>query len=796
VPPVVIQADVVENPDAPEEPGPFLRRQRAAAGLTQEDLAERSGVTARTIGNLERGRAGRPYPGSVRRVAAALGLSEAQTHDLITRYRRERDDSTALGAAPPEPAPSGTGTLRAPMPVPVPRQLPAAIRDFAGRAGELEALAGLLADSGQTGHGTAIALVTGMAGVGKTALAVHWAHQVASLFPDGQLYLNLRGFDPGGAPVAATEAVRGFLDALGVAPERIPAGLDGQAGLYRSVLADRRMLVVLDNALDEQQVRPLIPASPGSMVLVTSRRELAGLAAADGAQLLSLDVLSSAEARQVLTARIGVARVAAEPDAVTQIADLCGFLALALTITAARAAARPHLPLAVLAAELRDAAGRLDALDAGDTTASVRTVFSWSYQQLRPGPARMFRLLGVHPGPDISIPAAASLTGIDHPRARSELTELSRAHLISEHVPGRYALHDLLRAYAASQAHATDSDTSQREATGRVLDYYLHTAYCAARLLEPTRTPITLAATSPGVTPGHIADLEQAMAWFQAEQQTLLAAITLAAGSGFDIHAWQLPWTMSDFLGRKGHWLQWAESGQSGLAAATRLEDTAAQAVCHRLLSVAWNRQGDQDRALTHLTECLKLYRQLGDRNGEAHVHGMFGQINQGLGRYAESLGPAEQALRLFRAVGDKVGQATMLGNIGFIHAMLGDYERAREFCRQALVLNQETDDRLREAAFLDSLGYAEQHLGNQAQAADYYARALALLRELGARYFESTTLTHLGDLHCDAGDTDAARCAWQQALGILDDLQHRDAEQVRAKLASLADPGAAERSA
>jgi transcriptional regulator with XRE-family HTH domain len=575
---VINGADVVEKPAYREPPGSWLRLRRTAAGLTQEDLAERSGVTARTIGNLERGRAGRPYPGSVRRVASALGLSEAETDELIARYRgrtgpaqsRTADRDGSGGSAPPDQARPGTGTARAP----VPRQLPAAITNFAGRGVELEALTGLLANGGEADRGIVIALVTGMAGVGKTSLAIHFAHQAAIRFPDGQLYVNLRGFDPGGAPAAPTEAVRGFLDALGVAPDRVPAGLDAQAGLYRSLMADKKMLVMLDNAGDEQQVRPLIPASPASLVLVTSRRQLTGLAAADGARLVSLDVLSEAEARQMLTARIGAARVAAEPDAVTQIAELCGCLPLALAVAAARAAARPRLPLAVLAAELRNATGRLDALDAGDTTASVRAVFSWSYRQLGPGPARMFRLLGVHPGPDITIPAAASLAGSDLAQAGRELAELTSAHLIAEHVPGRYALHDLVRAYAASQARAADSDAGRHEAIGRVLDHYLHTAAQGSLVLNPGRDRVTLAPPPPGVRPEQLADYQQALAWFEAEHQVLFAAVTLAGDHGFDSHSWQLPWALGTFLDRRRRWLQeWVSIQSAAVAAAMRLGD-------------------------------------------------------------------------------------------------------------------------------------------------------------------------------------------------------------------------------
>jgi len=397
-------------------------------------------------------------------------------------------------------SPRGAGA--SPVP-PVPRQLPVAVSGFTGRAAELAALTRMLEEVSAESPGTVvISAIGGAAGVGKTALALRWAHQVAGQFADGQLYANLRGFDRSSVPMPAAEVVRGFLDALGVPPDRMPEQPEARAGLYRSLLADRAMLIVLDNARDEEQVRPLLPASPASLVIVTSRNQLAGLAAADRARLLSLDVLSQDEAVHLLTARIGAARAAVEPAAVGQIASLCGRLPLALAVTAARAESRPGFPLAALATELGDRAGRLDALDAGDPGSSVRAVFSWSYRQLSAEGARMFRLLGLHPGPDISVPAA-SLAAIAQADARRLLRELTRAHLAAEHVPGRYALHDLLRAYASDQARQTDSEPERAAAAGRVLDHYLHTARDGAAMVLPSLGPVPLAPPSPGTAPEH-----------------------------------------------------------------------------------------------------------------------------------------------------------------------------------------------------------------------------------------------------------------------------------------------------
>jgi hypothetical protein len=382
------------------------------------------------------------------------------------------------------------------------QQLPAAVAHFAGRTGELATLTGLLRGRAERGGTVVISAIGGTAGVGKTALAVHWAHQVADRFPDGQLYVNLRGFDPSGSVMAPAEAVRRFLDALQVPPERIPVDLDAQAALYRSQLACKRMLVVLDNARDTVQVRPLLPGAPTCLVVVTSRGQLTSLVAVDGAHPLTLDLLTEAEARELLARRLGPDRIAAEPQAVEQIVGCCARLPLALSIAAARAE-QSGFPLAALAGELAETGRRLDVLDAGDAAGQVRAVFSWSYTALSSAAARLFRLLGLHPGPDISAAAAASFAAVPPAETRRLLAELVRASLLTEHTPGRYAFHDLLRAYAVDVTHTHDPADQRRAAVGRMLDHYRHTAHTAERLLNPARDPIPLALLppGPGVTP-------------------------------------------------------------------------------------------------------------------------------------------------------------------------------------------------------------------------------------------------------------------------------------------------------
>ena len=710
----------------------------------------------------------------------------ARDATLMTAPAAAGGDSAS--AVPDRQVPEGTTTpsSAAGLAPDVPRQLPAAVTCFTGRAHELVLLDRMFDRAGASTPGTVvISAIGGTPGVGKTALAIHWAHQVATRLGDGQLYVNLRGFDPADTPVAPAEAIRWFLDALGVAPDRIPPDPDSQAGLYRSLLSGKQILIVLDNARDEHQVRPLLPGSPGCVVIITSRNQLTGLAASNGAQLITHDVLTAAEARQMLAARLGVALAAATPDAVSEIADLCGRLPLALAVAAARAAARPQLPLAALAAELRDTASRLDALDTGDPAVSIRAVFSWSYQQLSPPAARMFRLLGLHPGPDISPSAAASLAGLPPPGVRQALSELARAHLITEHTTSRYTLHDLLRAYATDQTAVTDDKATRHAATGRILDHYVHSAHATALVINPLRDPISLTAPQPGVTPEQPADYEHALAWFQAEHKALLASVSLAAEMGFNGQAWQLPWAMADYMDRRGYWREWAAIQAIALNAAARIGDKAGQAIASRHAAAAsyWLANYDQSRA--YQLECMALCQQLGDRIGEARAHQALSILSERQHRYADALGHSGQAFRLFRAVGHRSGQASALNCIGWCHALLGHPQRTLSFCRLALALHQELGNQTGEANTWDSLGYAEQLLGRFTEAAACYQQALNIFRELGDRYHEADTLANFGDTCHESGDPRGAQRAWQQALAILDDLHHPDADQIRAKLTS-----------
>jgi DNA-binding SARP family transcriptional activator len=719
------------------------------------------------------------------RLAGQLGVEPGPDlqllHQQVLAGDRELDLRARPGAWPPAsrraPAAAEPGLAV------IPRQLPAAVTPFTGRAAELGRLSGLLDQVPAAGGAVVISAIGGTAGVGKTALAVHWAHQVAGRFPDGQLYVNLHGFGPSGRPVPAGDAVRGFLGSLGLPRDRVPSSPDAQAALYRSLLAGKRMLIVLDNAGDEEQVRPLLPGSAGCLVVVTSRRALPGLAA-QGAHVLTLDVMSRAEAGELLAARLGAGRAAAEPEAVSELAALCARLPLALAVAAVRAAASPGLPLASVTAQLRDLGGRLDELAAGDRASSVRAVLSWSYQHLGDPAARMFRLLGLHAGPDITAAAAASLAGTGRREARRALAELRSAHLITEPAPGRFSFHDLLRAYAAEVAHEQEDDAQRRAATLRVLDHYLHTAWSAANLILPDRDrAFILAAPQPGTVPEALRDGADALRWCQAEHQVLLAAGAQAAADGFDRHAWQLPWALADYFARAGHWRDLAGIHRAALSAAVRLGDRAGQARAHQCLGYAQLMSDPGQSRHPHLTQALSLYRELGDQLGQAWIHIGFALALEPLHRPWTALGHAWKVLSLARACGHRGTEAAALNTIGWQHAQLGDLALALTYCQPALLMHREAGDRLGESATWDSIGYIRHRQGDYAEAATCYEQALRQAREVGSLLTQAAILDHLGATRAAAGDPRGAADAWRQALGILADLRHPDADEVRRKL-------------
>ncbi|GIH08302.1 SARP family transcriptional regulator [Rhizocola hellebori] len=712
-------------------------------------------------------RSGRPGDAvaAFRRLRDALGKElgvgpSSKLRDLEAAIVRQ---DTAIDA----PAPAGQWLVAA--------QLPSAVPTFAGRDAAMSTLDDLAGNGG-------VIVVSGTAGVGKTTLAVHWAHRNAARFPDGQLYVNLRGFDPADSAVEPQWALHGFLEALGVPAARMPSDLDGLVNLYRTMVAGRRLLVLLDNAREAGHVRPLLPAAPGCLAIVTSRDQLIPLVAAESAQPLRLDLLSLHEARDMLTLRLGQRRVAAEPAATEAIVDRCARLPLALAIVAARAATHPGFTLAEVAAQLRD----LDAFDAGDDATDVRAVFSWSCRTLSPAAARLFRLLSRHPGPDISGRAAASLAAVPPGRIRPLLTELTRANLLTEHAYGRYSFHDLLRAYAADLAEQADSPGDRRAAMHRFLDYCLHTAHAADLALHPHFSRIAMETPQEGASPEHPRNRSEAEAWFTAEVAVLLAAVALAARCGFERHAWRLAWCLAGFLHRQGYWQDWLGTEHTALAAASRIADTAGQGHAHRNLALVCSRLGRFDEASEHLRRALDHFTACDDLAGQAHTYLGLGQVTERQGLYRDALDQSRQALTLFERAGCLPGRAYTLNAVGWQEGLLGDYHRAIELCEEALKLLVEVDDVQGQADTWDSLGYAHHQLGDHRRAIECYEHALEHFAQVNDQYGEASTYANIGGSQQAVGDGEAARAALSRALSILDTLGHADADRIRAELHRL----------
>jgi len=667
----------------------------------------------------------------------------------------------------------------------VPRQLPSAIRHFVGRASELAALTAIVERTGaDRPTALVISAIAGTAGVGKTTLAVHWAHRHADLFPDGQLYVNLRGFDPTGPPVAAASAVRRMLDALTVPVARIPADTDAQFDLYRSLVANRRLLIILDNASDAEQVRPLLPGAAGCTVLITSRNRLTSLIALDGALPLTLDLLTTHEARELLTHRLGAERVLGEHRAVDELIETSARLPLALNIAAAHAATNPTTPLRVLADQLRDTHRRLDLLSTGHAAANLRAVFSWSYQTLSAPAAHLFDLVGLHPGPDISLPAAASLAAGDCGQTQHALDELTAAHLLTEQTPGRYGMHDLLRAYAAEQAMRNLSTDTRTAALNRLVDCYLHTAHAADRLLQPVRDPIRLEPPTIGSAVEPPADMPQARAWFGAEHACLLAVRQLAVSQKRHTAVWQLAWTLNTFHERQGRDQDNIACWRDALIAADQLGDPTARGLVRERLGRAHALAGRSGEALDQLRQAMNLAEQAGDARLQAHIHSQLALTWEMLGQDRQALPHHEHGLRLYRALGDRTHEARALSGLAWTQARVGDYDSARDTCEQALELGSGNDDRIQVAAVLDTLGYIAHHTGRHAEAIGYYRRALLEFRALGSDRTEADIHSYLGDIHAALGNHTDAGAAWQRALDIYR-AQHRttDAERVQHKL-------------
>jgi DNA-binding SARP family transcriptional activator/tetratricopeptide (TPR) repeat protein len=766
-----------------------LTRERQAAERDHIDLLLAGGGHAELVGTLTTQALADPFD---ERLAGQLILALYRSDrraDALAHYQRVRRElADELGI---DPGPSlqrlhrqilRTDTsLAAPRTgVPghraTPRQLPPLPAAFTGRAAVLARLDAALLPA-VPGRASRVAVVHGPGGVGKTWLALRWAHDNAHRFPDGQFYVNLRGFDPGREPLPAEAAVRGLLYGLGVTAAAVPPDPDSQVALYRSLVAGRRILLVLDNARASAQVEPLLPGSASCATLITGRTGLAGLVAGHSARPVPLGVLDAAESAEVLAGHLGAARLAEEPGAAAELIRHCAGLSLALGIVAGRAALAPELPLAALAADLRESSARLDGLDSGELRGDLRAVLAASLAAVRPAAAELFGRLGSAPGPDIALAAVRCLTGLTRAELMPSLRDLVDGHLVQEHQPGRYRMHDLVRLYAV------EIGGDPAPVRDRLLGYYAGTALAADRSLDPTRNQgCRGSAGATGPVPA-VTDPTDAVVWFADEHQVLLSCVAQAAECGADDRVLALVQGMTTYLERRGRWHDRAALQQVAIRSAVRLGDRGAEAVARRGLAIAQIWLGAYDDAAEQLSAARELFGAIEDRTGLAAAHRTTARMYARRHRHADALGHDERALALFESTENVAGQATVLNAIGWHHAHLGRPEAAVEHCHRALVLHEKLHNRFGQALTWDTLGMAYHLTGDHGNAMIHFRLAVTAFQGCGDRFQEADTLRRLGAVLLDTGAVAEGCGAWRRAAVILGDLGHADADEVRRQL-------------
>jgi tetratricopeptide (TPR) repeat protein/transcriptional regulator with XRE-family HTH domain len=744
----------------PEQPAlsfaRLLRQLRDDAGLTQEELAEAARLSPRSVSDLERGVNLTARHDTARLLAGALGLTGSQRalFEAAARGRVPADKVLAAGEA----AAAAAAT----------RMLPRDTVSFTGRATELARLADAVTAAATTGGGVVgIHAIGGMAGVGKTAFAVHAAHKLADSFPDGQFFLPLHAHTPGQRPVEPADALASLLLSAGVGAQQIPPGLQARAGRWRDYLAGKKALLLLDDAASHEQVSPLLPGTGGSLVLITSRRHLTAL---EDAAAISLDTLAPGEAAALLARLAGRPRLGAGDGAAGEITRLCGYLPLAIGMLARQLHHHPAWTVADLAADLAASAGRLELMRAENL--SVAAAFDLSYKELTAGQQRLFRRLGVHPGSDIDTYAAAALDGTDLTTARRHLEDLYDHYLLTEPARGRYRMHDLLREHARALAFAGDP---ARAAAGRLLDYYLHTATAAGQHIETRNTAV--ARPPPGDPPALVPPVStagQAAAWLDAERANLDAAAGYAAASGRPGHTIAIPAAISGFLFARGHWDQSAALLQAALTAAGQVGDQAGQAGALNELGLLQRVTGDTPAAAASHQQALELYRGLGDRLGQASALDQLGKVQFETGDYPAATASHQQALALYRDLDHRAGQALAITNLGIVQARTGDYPAAAASHRQALDLFRELGHGMGQANATSSLGIVRALTGDYPAAVASLTEALGLYRDLGDRLGQASALSNLGGVQSESGAYPAAAASLTEALGIYRDLGDR----------------------
>jgi DNA-binding SARP family transcriptional activator/tetratricopeptide (TPR) repeat protein len=663
-----------------------------------------------------------------------------------------------------------------------PRQLPAAPRPFVGRGPELAALSVALGHSASRGGLMVVSDEVG--GMGKTSLVLHWAHQHADRFPDGQLFVDLRGFGPG-PPLAPAVAIRRFLDAFGIDPAQISVDLHAQAARYRRLVADKRMLIILDNAADAAQVVPLLPGRSTCTVLVTSRSRLPGVSAGRASTHLTLDAMSRPDTRELLAVRLGTPWPASDSAAVDNLLDHCGGHPIAVGITAG--AARSGITLAALAVELCELTS-----GTSDSNRALAAALVCSFTALSEQEAHLAGLVAIAPGADISLPAAAGIADMPAKATEATLHHLERVSLLSRDTAGRYRMHDIVRQYAAEHLHRGTTDADREAALRRLVSFYVHTSHAASRLLEPHRHAIRLDAPPASFQPLHLRDAAAAMAWFDLEHSCLLAAQQAAVARGWHRAVWHLAWTLDSFHTRRGHRHDQLAAWEIGLDATEHLVDPIAQARAHRRLGRALAQLGRHGEAMEHLHQALGLADYAHDLTAQAHTHYFLAQAWCQRGDYQQAVDHARNGLHLYRLLDAPVWEAETLNLVGWCSARRGVLDEARESCEAALALNRSYDNRDGEASALDSLGYIAHHAGKHSSSVDYYQQALVLYRELSSTYLVADTLSGLAKPLVSLQRFGDARVVLSEALDLYTVQQRTvDAERVERQLGALSEsPG------
>ncbi|WP_143138851.1 ATP-binding protein [Lentzea waywayandensis] len=662
-----------------------------------------------------------------------------------------------------------------------PLQPPRGVRGFVNRISELTALDELLVDD----ENLVVYVISGTAGVGKTSLALHWAHRARAEFPDGQLYIDLRGYDPG-LPVSPDQALERFLLALGVPAAAVPADVEAKSSLYRSALAERRMLIILDNAANNAQVRPLIPGSGQSLAIVTSRSHLQGLAIRHGARRRTLDTLTEAEAVQLLTTTIREYRTGDDPAEVAELAGLCAYLPLALRIAAERAASRPSMPLSRLIADLRDESELWNTLSTGDIdeAEAVHTVFAWSYRALPEETALVFCLLGLHPGADFSEAAAEALAGGNPRQVRTALDQLTGACLLEPTGFARYRFHDLLRAYSVDCAQSRLSQEEQLAAVQRVCDWYLRTSYdCALTLAHDTTLLFEMGESGP---PG-FADHSQAARWYAEEKFNLEAAVRAAAGTGQLLTAWRLAAVLERIYATYNHFNDWRSTSRIGLDCARELGLRAEEAAMHDSLGRLCRMTMRLEEAVTHHIGAVATYRELGDLanvvkglNGLGWVHLFRHRLHDARTAFSEALDVAQE-------LDDPEWHATVLYSLGYTCAQLRDLDAADAHLTRSLGMFRDLESRLYESMALTATSYVARVRGDSGTSLALATEAVSISREMTNRLWEATALLYLGKAQRAAGESGPALVSYQAAAVICRQNGDRSREAMAVEGAGLA---------